>query len=180
MSKGSPNHYHRSYISSSPFRLENANMTSPQRQTALAFLDTFRNLDVDANLALRAPDCVHQMGPASLGYSPDGMNNDQFGEHFRGLQPLISHFPVAPKQIFHSPGSNIVTIWATSEAQFQQEAMDDELEWEYHGEYLFVFTLNQTGDRIQHIVEYLDSQKVVQVSKLLKRAKENVQKAKRG
>lgn len=153
-------------------------MTSPQRQTALAFLETFQDLDVDANLALRAPDCVHQMAPASLGNPADGMNNDQFGAHCRGLKLILAHLPVAPKQVFHYPGSNIVTIWATSEATFRPEVMDDELQWEYHGEYVFVFTLNQNGDRIQHIVEFLDSQKVAQVGVLLKRAKENLQKAK--
>lgn len=69
-----------------------------------------------------------------------------------------------------------MTIWATSNATFREEAKDEDsgLDWSYHGEYIFILILNQTGDKIERIIEFLDSQKVVEVRVLIERARRNV------
>ena len=140
-------------------------MGSQQRQIALALLDTFTNLDYEANVALRTPDCRHSFAPASLGILEK--SNEQFAAHIKSMQKNIEGIPVTAKQIFE--GNNQVTIWATGDTKFKEEvkAAEPQLDWTYQGEYIFIFTFNGAGDRIQHILEFLDSKKVEDARKLL-------------
>ncbi|KIW30681.1 uncharacterized protein PV07_06401 [Cladophialophora immunda] len=148
-------------------------MASIQRRTAIAFLDTFKDLDLESNLALRTPDCVHTIAPATLNMKPS-MSNEQFAAHLLSLKEKISAIPVTPKEIFE--GGNLVTIWATSKTTFREEGKDEDLtvDWSYDGEYIFVFTFNQAGDKIQYILEFLDSKKVDKARGLLERAGGNL------
>ena len=150
-------------------------MASVQRSTALAFLQCFKDLDVSSAVALRAPDCLHTMAPASLNYPPN-MTNEQFAAHLSSLKTMVAHLPVTPKEIFEHEGSNQVTIWATSNATFREEAKDEDsgIDWSYHGEYIFILSLNPAGDKIERIVEFLDSKRVVEVGELIKRARHNL------
>ena len=116
------------------------------------------------------------MAPASLGYPAEGMRNEQFRAHCDGLKKFVIGIPVTPKEIFEHPSSNQVTVWATSETIFRDEVIDDQVEWSYLGEYIFVFTLNEQGDKIERIVEFLDSNKVVAAKTLLERAQTNLNK----
>lgn len=155
-----------------------------QRDKALAFLATFEHLDADANVALRAPDCRHTMAPTSLN-APQGLTNEQFHNHLTSLQSVIASLSVTVKEIFAVEGSSQVTVWATSEATFRPEAMDDELEkeggsWMYRGEYMFVFVFDEAGERIERIVEFIDSMKFGEVMALIERAKGNLAKQSAG
>jgi hypothetical protein len=152
-------------------------MASSLHQLALAFCASFNDLDIADNLALRTPDCVHIFAPASLAF-PLSMNNDQWGAHANGLKDILSHFPVTAKEIFASEGSNTVTIWATSDASFRKEVMDGDggVEWTYNGEYMFVLQVEKEGKRIEKIVEFLDSTKVVEVRLLMERVRANLAK----
>ncbi|KIX93275.1 uncharacterized protein Z520_10918 [Fonsecaea multimorphosa CBS 102226] len=148
-------------------------MASLQRRVAIAFLDTFKDLDIESNLALRTPDCVHTMAPATLGMK--SMSNAEFASHLSSLKEKISAIPVTPKEIFE--GGNLITVWATSTTTFRDEVKDEDLtvDWSYEGEYIFVFTFNQSGDKIQHILEFLDSKKVDKARTLLQRAGRNLE-----
>ncbi|KIW72682.1 hypothetical protein, variant [Phialophora macrospora] len=141
-------------------------MTSKQRQIALAFLDTFESLDYEANLALRTIDCRHSFAPASLGIGEK--SNEQFESHLKSLQKTIEGIPVTAKQIFE--GNNQITVWATSDTKFKAvaKARDPDLDWTYQGEYIFIFTFNDAGDKIQHILEFLDSKKVEEARRLFR------------
>ena len=69
-----------------------------------------------------------------------------------------------------------MTVWATSDATFREEAKDNdpEIDWSYRGEYFFILVLNQAGDRIQRIVEFVDSKKVAGFQALRERASRNL------
>jgi hypothetical protein len=150
-------------------------MASIPHQIALAFCASFQHLDLDANLALRTSDCTHIFAPASLKMSPS-MNNEQWAAHAQSLKAILSSFPVEAKEIFAQEGSNHITIWATSDARFRDDVKDEEsgLDWSYYGEYIFVLQLNQAGDKIQRIVEFLDSKKVIDLGLVRARARANV------
>ena len=159
-------------------------MASPQHKIAQKFVAAFEHLSVDDHLVLRTPGCTHTMAPTSLNM-PVNMTNNQFATHLSSLRKVIATFPVIAKEIFTSEGSNVVTVWATSEAFFKDEAKKDSdgddggmkaEDWEYRGEYVFILTLNVEGDglRIERVVEFLDSVKVVGVRGLIERAKRNV------
>ena len=152
-------------------------MASIQRTTAMAFLHSFQDLDGESNLALRTPGCSHTMAPASMNFLPT-MTNEQWAAHLSSMKQILAALPVTAKEIFEHPGSNQVTIWATSNATFRQEAKDegeDEgCDWSYHGEYIFILLFNQAGDKIERIVEFIDSKKVAELGTLLARARRNV------
>ena len=150
-------------------------MASTQRNIANAFLQSFEHLDTDANLALRAPGCVHSFAPATLNM-PASMTNEQWGAHLNSMKSILSTFPVEAKEIFEHEGSTQVTVWATSNAVFREEAKDAELglDWNYQGEYIFVLVFNESGDKIERILEFLDSKKVLDFQAQLKRARANV------
>lgn len=139
---------------------------SKELQTALAFLDSFKTLDYERNVSLRTPDCIHTFGPTSLKITEK--TNEQFAAHLKSLQPKIVGIPVTPKQIFEAKGQ--VVIWATGEGKFRDEvkALDPTADWTYYGEYMFVFTFNEEGDKIKHVLEFLDSKKVEGMRELVK------------
>lgn len=149
-------------------------MTSLQRSTALTFLESYHDIDIEANLALRTPDCRHEIVPASMNYPI--MDNKQWAAFAASTKSLVEKFPVNAKEIFENEGSNQMTIWATAEAVFRKEATDDEsgLDWSFHGEYIFILQFDQMGNRIERIVEFLDSKKTTEAQKLFDRAKRNL------
>lgn len=158
-------------------------MASAKRNTALAFLQTFKDLDGDSNIALRAPDCRHTIAPASLNF-PSSMTNEQWAAHLSSLEGILSAFPVTAKEIFEQEASNQVTVWATSDAIFQEEAKDYDgdaaRDWSYRGEYIFIFFFDAAGDKIERILEFVDSAKAVEMGRLLERAKRNLAARKNG
>ncbi|EXJ64791.1 hypothetical protein A1O7_01129 [Cladophialophora yegresii CBS 114405] len=137
-----------------------------QQQVALAFLDSFRNLDYEANISLRTPDCQHYFAPASLGI--ERKNNEQFRSHVKSLQNVIEGIHVTTKDIYE--GNHQITVWATGKTKFKEtaKASDPGLDWTYEGEYVFIFTFDRAGERIQQILEFLDSKKVEEVRRLIR------------
>lgn len=55
---------------------------------------------------------------------------------------------------------------------------DPSIDWTFHNEYMFVFTFDESGEKINRVVEMLDSMAVTKVQVLLKRAGENLAKSK--
>lgn len=72
---------------------------------------------------------------------------------------------------------NRIVVWATSEAKFREEVMDgnDEEDWVYKGEYVFIFSMDESG-KIERVVEFLDSKVAEKVMRLTGRAKENLER----
>jgi hypothetical protein len=142
-------------------------MPSARLSKALAFLDTFKTFDADANIALRSPDCRHTFAPASLGLPEK--TNEQFHAHIAGIHKSVVGMTVTPQYIYE--GGDHVTIHGTGTTVFQDEVMtkNPSADWTYHGEYVFVFTFDE-NDKISHILEFLDSKKVFEFWDLMKSA----------
>ena len=93
------------------------------------------------------------------------------------MQSLIERFPVTAKEIIEDEKLNRVALWATSEAKFREEVMDedDEEDWVYKGEYVFIFSIDESG-KIERVVEFLDSKVAEKGMELIGRAKENLER----
>ena len=142
------------------------------RQIAIDFVHSFDNFDIDANIALRAPDCQHEFAPSSLN-AGSPKNNEQWRQHAVNLKPVIKDFHTAILDIFEGPDH--VTVWFTSNAEFESDAKDNESSWEYLGEYLMVLVFDQRSDKIVRIVEFLDAKKAEEAFKLVHRGLQNLQ-----
>lgn len=89
------------------------------------------------------------------------------------LQGVLKGFPVFIKEMWD--GGNSVTIWATSETQFLEQAKDEQIEpdrWAFRGEYIFI--LDFEGEQISRVVEFLDSKATDELRVLMKRARRNL------
>lgn len=55
----------------------------------------------------------------------------------------------------------MVIVWATGRPQFREELRDyDEFskeQWDYVGEFVFMLTMDETGERIINVNEFIDS-----------------------
>ncbi|KAJ5099317.1 hypothetical protein N7532_006318 [Penicillium argentinense] len=152
-------------------------MLTKTTQTALSYLQGFTTLSADTFLRYLSPTASHRFAPSSLS-PPSPMSPEAFANHLEGLREVLSGFPVSAKEIFDHEEKGQVTIWATSEAEFRHEVKDGgitEDEWAYKGEYIFIFTMDETGQKIVDIVEFLDSLGTERLRGLMARARKNLQ-----
>jgi hypothetical protein len=153
-------------------------MPSTRRATALAMIAAFEDLDVEKHLSLRAPNCTHLLAPDTAITQPPFSNSD-FETHLMKLRGVIEQFPVWPKEVMEDEQQNRVIVWATGQPTFRKELRDDGLteeEWVYKGEYIFIFSMDESGEKIERVVEFLDSKAVVQVRALVQRASANLER----
>lgn len=152
-------------------------MPSKSTETALSYLEGFKTLSPEVFLSVLAPTAIHRFAPASLS-PPNPMSPTQFASHLNNLKEVLSGFPVFAKEIFDNDEKGQVTIWATSQAEFKEACKDDGLseeEWSYRGEYIFIFTLDESKEKIVDIVEFLDSKGTERLRELMVRARKNLQ-----
>ncbi|KAL9083962.1 MAG: hypothetical protein Q9165_008305 [Trypethelium subeluteriae] len=97
--------------------------------------------------------------------------------HIGRLRNVLSGFPVTVKEYIESEGSNQVTVWATAQPSFRDDVKDNEIpqqDWVYQGEYVFMLTMDETGEKITRTVEFLDSKATDgELGPLMRRANEN-------
>ena len=114
-----------------------------------------------------------------MGMSPK--SNAEFEAHIKGLREIIKSFPVTPKEVIESESDNSVVVWATSRPYFYPEFMDgDDKDWDYQGEYIFVLSFEQTGERIERVLEFLDSAATQRMRGLVARAKKRKEEDEKG
>lgn len=55
----------------------------------------------------------------------------------------------------------MVVVWATGKPQFREEAKDYEVfskkQWDYVGEFVFMLSMDETGEKIKRIDEFVDT-----------------------
>ncbi|KAI0515385.1 hypothetical protein F5B22DRAFT_607159 [Xylaria bambusicola] len=121
---------------------------SRRRQTALAVIDTYNKWDLEAMVAIRTEDCVHQVLPQSLGRQP--LNNAEYKAYFATWIPLFKDFTVTVNDLVEDEKENKVVMWAKSTAMTEVGP--------YANEYVLILHMNEAGDKITKFLEFVDSQ----------------------
>ncbi|KAI0129624.1 hypothetical protein BJ170DRAFT_617053 [Xylariales sp. AK1849] len=139
--------------------------------TATAYMRVFTTLDPNTIISVLSEDYKHVFAPASLN-PPGPFTRDGFFSHLTQLQGILRSFPVQFKQTWPNPSLNQIVIWADSETEFHDHVKDndDVEEWKFRGEYLWVLTMNLTGEKVEHVLEFLDSKATEQLRGLMARA----------
>lgn len=153
-------------------------MPSKRYNTALAFINAFETLDGDTFHSLAALNYTHIFAPARAN-GPAPRDRETFAGHISGLKSILEGFPVVPKEVIENVGENQVVVWATSETLFREDVMDDGLnkeQWAYKGEYVFILTMDESGEKIVKVFEFLDSKGTEELRGLIARAKKNKEK----
>ena len=154
-------------------------MPSKLYDTATTFIAAFETLSSTTFTTLQAPTYTHIFAPTSAS-PPPPLTGTEFSHHIAELNSILRGFPVSAREIFENETHNQVTIWATSETWFHEDVKDDTIpanDWLYHGEYIFILTMDESGEKIERVIEFLDSKGTDVLRGLMKKAKEN--KAKR-
>ncbi|KAL4919210.1 hypothetical protein BDW62DRAFT_200090 [Aspergillus aurantiobrunneus] len=153
-------------------------MPSQRILTAQRFISYFASLDKSIFEPLLAEDYYHEFVPAAL-HLPGPFDRAGFLAHTSGLNKLMTGFSVFAKEYTESDTGNQVVVWATSKTQFREEVKDDGIareEWEHGGEYVFMFTMDESGEKVVKTIEFLDSAATMKLLLLVKRARENLAK----
>jgi hypothetical protein len=166
---------------SHPQKDENLTMDSIRIKTAKSFIDAYSGLRVEDFLPLLADDYSHSFAPASAERLTT-KNKTEIAELISALHGVMRGFSVSIKEAIDSESSNKVVIWATSEALFREEAKDagaPEEAWKYTGEYVLIFTTDDSGERITRLVEFVDTKGTDRMMELVVRAMKNMEERKK-
>ncbi|KAJ0416334.1 hypothetical protein BJY00DRAFT_291776 [Aspergillus carlsbadensis] len=154
-------------------------MPSQRLLTAQKYIAHFENLDETLLATPLSETYTHEFAPASLN-APGPLTKTGFLAHGASLREILTGFPVTAKEYFECEASNNVIVWATGVPHFKKELMDGEAaEWEYMGEYVFMFWMDESGERIERSVEFLDSAATKdRIYGLMARARANLERIK--
>lgn len=162
----------------------------PTVETLLATADTyfqiFTSLDPAAALAITSENYSHTMAPASLGITNTDTNEKEnkppmdqahFASHLAGLRGVLQSFPVIARETWPNPTLRQVVVWADARPEWHAHVKDGSggdgngKEWEeFRGEYIFVLFMDETGEKVQRCVEFLDSRATGTLMGLMRRA----------
>jgi hypothetical protein len=86
----------------------------------------------------------------------------------------MSSFTVTIKQMWPNPSLRQVLVWAGSETNFHRHLRDsdDDEEWTKRGEYMFLMTTDESGERIMDVLEFVDSNATEEIVVMVARALE--------
>ncbi|KAJ9644416.1 uncharacterized protein PV06_06347 [Exophiala oligosperma] len=156
-----------------------SDLATTLRTTAGRYISAFETLDADLFASLQSPkEYRHTFGPASVN-PPGPQDGAHFAQHIRDLQGIMRGFPVYAQSTWVNEPQRQVIVHATSETWFRDEYKDSgDAEWLYHGEYIFFLDMDETGQKITKVFEFLDSKGTEVLRGLMKRARANEAKAK--
>ncbi|KAK4503651.1 hypothetical protein PRZ48_004566 [Zasmidium cellare] len=125
-----------------------SDLTAAMRATTEGFLHDFEGQwEEGATLSYRAPDCNHIMLPVSLGIP--SRTNDDFATYFKRIAPLVRDAVMAINDFVAAPTDRRAVCRSS------MTAMTDAGKFE--NEYVWFFTFDESGKKITHIEEFLDS-----------------------
>lgn len=140
-------------------------------KTAATYFEAISTLDPALLSSVLADDYEHTFAPQSAGF---GAGPDRAGTiaRFASLQAVLSSFPTRMKQTWPNEEARQVTVWATSEANFHPRIKQDDGDeaWSFHGEYMFVLTMDASGEKISSVFEFVDSKSTDGMVKLVGKA----------
>ncbi|KAI1145400.1 hypothetical protein F4825DRAFT_443968 [Nemania diffusa] len=123
--------------------------TPPSRrsQTARAIVAAYNTNNLETIMSFRTEDCIQEILPKSLG-RPE-MDNTAYASWIGPMLPQLRGFTVTIDDLIEDARANKVVILAHSTASTDVGP--------YANEYVFVFHLNETGDKITRFQEFVDS-----------------------
>lgn len=133
-------------------------MASKRLQTVEKFLSHFASMDENILESVLAEDYIHYYAPQSLPHEP--FDKRALINFVTYIKRIIKEYPMTIKESIDSESRKAVTVWTTARASFHDELKDDSMppeDWVHHGEYMFLFYLNEDGDKIVKTIEFIDS-----------------------
>ncbi|KAI3324031.1 hypothetical protein HD806DRAFT_496263 [Xylariaceae sp. AK1471] len=130
---------------------------APARQTLLdtanLWARCYDEWTVESALRLRTPNCTHQIHPASL--KRPCMTNADLAAFFASVQKLYQNYKITVRD-----AETLVDVDNRS-VVLHADGTADTILGPFRNEYIFIVKMDETGSRIQHVDEFVDSAAVV-------------------
>lgn len=132
-------------------------------KTAKAYLNALSTVDPDGIAANTAESFYITIAPYSTDMTKDdgvSVRRESLNQRFHGQRSMISSMNIKiEKEWPPNEGSNQVTIWTTAKADFHEEIIGDDSkdDWIFKPEVLFIFTMDDSGEKVNHIFGFQDS-----------------------
>lgn len=120
---------------------------SQKRKTAETVVAAFNNMDVDAIISHRSPDCLRHFIPKSLGFSPQ--SNAVYGNSLHQLAGIFHNFSCTINDLLEDHQSNRICLYLS--------ARGDTDAGEYVNEYMWLLDFDESGKKITCSKEYSDT-----------------------
>jgi ketosteroid isomerase-like protein len=120
---------------------------SSQKSTAQTFINAYNAWDIEAIMGYRAPECVQQALPSSMG--KPAKNNTEYRKYLEKIIPLFLNFTVTVHEEFHDAEARTSIIHASSRAITRIGS--------YSNEYALFLSFTGDGKKITKIDEFVDS-----------------------
>lgn len=78
------------------------------------------------------------------------MDNATFRQYFGGMMPLFKSFVPTVHQLVEDEKANTIVIWCSSKAET--------VIGPYANEYVIVLHFNEAGDKVEKIIEFVDTE----------------------
>lgn len=118
-------------------------------RTANSFLSAYNKWTVSDILSPRSPSCIHRVLPGNR----PARNNAEFGTFFEGIIPKFRNFRFK----FVDTTPLVVDVETRRVVMHLTSTADTDI-GPYNNEYIFVLTISEDGEKVDEIVEFLDTQ----------------------
>ncbi|KAJ5472131.1 hypothetical protein N7539_008700 [Penicillium diatomitis] len=119
--------------------------------TALAFIGSFQGSVPEAIIAHRAKNCLHRIRSGSLSSGP--MTNAEYCAWVKSLMPVMRTFQL------HLQEGHLPIIDATQrKVTLYLRSTSDTDFGNYSNEYIWILSLDDTGRKVNDIMEFTDSE----------------------
>jgi hypothetical protein len=130
--------------------------SSKRREAATGYLRAFETWDIDKVLSrYLTKTCTHQIAPASVGQAIGILNNAQWATRVRSLKGIIKSCCFVVKEIVEDEPENKLVLWVDGRITFSDEDVGV-----FNGEYMFILEFEEGGERVERVVEFVDSREV--------------------
>jgi len=116
--------------------------------TAHTLVDAYSRWDIEAIMAPRAEDCVHQLLPLSLGRKP--MNNSEYRKYFTMITPLFQDFTArAETEVYDEAAKRLVIrLWTRASTSIGQHVIENAC----------FLTMNDDGTKVVRFEEMAETE----------------------
>ena len=120
---------------------------SPRRRTAEAVVEAFNNMDVEAIVSYRSPECMRVFLPLSMGLP--SQNNTTYFNSLIKLRAIFHNFSLVINDLLEDKDNRRICMSLSARA--------DTAAGEYINEYMWLLDFDESGTKITRSKEYSDT-----------------------
>ncbi|KAH8170150.1 hypothetical protein LIA77_10694 [Sarocladium implicatum] len=144
-------------------------------KTAKAYLKGLNDINADAIAAVTAPEFVVRTAPvsANIGDSTGEVTRERLLQQYTFLTPILNTLNLTLKREWPANEAfNQVSLLYTGDFEFHTHIVGDDKkeDWQFKPEVLYIFTMDESGEKIKELFEFQDSIPIQGLQKLFEKA----------